>query len=53
MTAAEASHGILATFGNFTQETKNFAKGKPIQLITGMETNQKSSWYLATLPSIA
>jgi restriction system protein len=35
MTAAKANHGILATFGNFTQEAKNFAKGKPIHLITG------------------
>jgi restriction system protein len=35
MTAAKASHGILATFGNFTQEAKSFAKGKPIQLIGG------------------
>jgi restriction system protein len=35
MTAAKASHGILATFGNFTLEAKNFAKGNPIHLITG------------------
>ncbi|MCP4624903.1 MAG: DUF2034 domain-containing protein [bacterium] len=37
MTAAKANHGILATFGNFTQEAISFAKGKPIQLITGNE----------------
>jgi restriction system protein len=35
MMAAKANNGILATFGNFTQEAKRFAKGKPIQLITG------------------
>ena len=35
MTAAKANNGILATFGDFTQEAKSFAKGKPIQLITG------------------
>ena len=35
MTAAKANNGILATFGNFTQEAISFAKGKPIQLITG------------------
>lgn len=35
MTAAKANHGILATFGHFTQEAKSFAKGKPIRLITG------------------
>jgi restriction system protein len=35
MTDAKANHGILATFGNFTLEAKNFAKGKPIHLITG------------------
>jgi restriction system protein len=35
MTAAKANNGILATFGNFTQEAKSFAKGKPIQLIGG------------------
>jgi restriction system protein len=35
MTAAKANHGILATFGNFTQEAKSFAKNKPIQMITG------------------
>ena len=35
MTAAKANRGKLATFGNFTQEAKNFAKGKPIDLIAG------------------
>ena len=35
MTAAKANSGILATFGNFTQQAKNFAKGKPIHLIAG------------------
>ena len=35
MTAAKANSCILATFGNFTQEAKNFAKGKPIDLIAG------------------
>jgi restriction system protein len=35
MTAAKVDNGILATFGNFTQEAKNFAKGKPIHLIAG------------------
>ena len=35
MAAAKASSGILATFGNFTQEAKNFTKGKPIRLIAG------------------
>lgn len=33
MTAAKVNRGKLATFGNFTQEAKNFAKGKPIDLI--------------------
>ena len=35
MAAAQANSGILATFGIFTQEAKNFAKGKPIDLIAG------------------
>ena len=35
MTAAKANNGILATFGNFTHEAKNFAKGKLMHLIAG------------------
>ena len=35
MTAAKVNNGILATFGNFTSQAQDFAKGKPIQLITG------------------
>jgi restriction system protein len=35
MTAAKAASGILATFGNFTQEARNFAKGKTMHLIAG------------------
>jgi restriction system protein len=35
MTAAKANNGVLATFGNFSQEARSFAKSKPIQLITG------------------
>ncbi len=35
MVAAEATRCITVTFGNFTQEAKNFVKGKPVDLIAG------------------
>jgi restriction system protein len=35
MTGKKANIGIIVTFGNFTQEAKAFAKGKPIHLIGG------------------
>lgn len=33
----EGERGFLITTGEFTQEGRNFVKGKPIQLITGLE----------------
>ena len=37
MTAKKAHGGILVTYGNFTQDAKEFATGKPIKLIAGSQ----------------
>ena len=37
MTAKKAHAGILVTFGNLTQDAKEFARGKPIDLIAGKQ----------------
>jgi restriction system protein len=40
MTAKHATGGILITSGIFTQEAKNFAAGKPIDLVDGTQLLQ-------------
>jgi restriction system protein len=40
MTAKDATSGILITSGMFTQEAKNFAAGKPIDLVDGTQLLQ-------------
>ena len=35
MTAKKVKKGIVVTFGRFTHDAKEFAKGKPINLIAG------------------
>ena len=40
MTAKHATSGILITSGVFTQEAKNFAAGKPIDLVDGTQLLQ-------------
>jgi len=35
MKAGGAEEGIVVTYGDFTQEARAFAQGKPLELIAG------------------
>lgn len=37
LTAQKASLGIIVTCGGYTEDARQFAKGKPLQLITGKQ----------------